>query len=136
MEITALSFMSILYLFSFLPSSVGKYLILGKNWVAGNRSLKEGQQEFHLMDNWGARCERAYLNLQTNYPPFAVAICLIIFLEIATPTTGILAFLYLIFRLAHFTSYAFGIVSTRAFFWAGAWLINLYFYILILLGLS
>ena len=132
LEILSLSILSILYLLAFLPSSLGKAKYYGQKWLASNRSLKDGQQEFHLLNNWGARSERAYRNLQTNYPPFAVAIVLLITLQLTTKMTGILSLVYLICRIGHFVSYMIGFVAPRALFWGLAWGINIYFFVYML----
>jgi uncharacterized MAPEG superfamily protein len=125
MEITVLCILSVLYLLAFFPSSVGKLKFYGKEWVAGNRSLKEGQRPFSEFDHWGARSERAYQNLQTNYPPFAVAVILITFLNLSNDWTMTLCWVYLIVRILHFISYAYGVVAPRALFWGIGWLINI-----------
>lgn len=134
MEIIVLCILSVLYLLAFLPSSLGKLKYYGVKWVASNRSLKENQRPFAEVNHWGGRCERAYQNLQTNFPPFVAAVLLLVTLELTNDWTAIFCWVYLVARVLHFVSYAAGVVAPRAFFWGTGWLINIGLFVYVVLN--
>lgn len=109
MEITALALMSILFLFAFLPVSVGKLQAYGGRWLASNRNPIPGKE----LPRWAQRCERAHINLKDNFPAFIAAILLLLVLEKTNQMTGYLSLAYVGARVVHYAAYGWGNVMIR-----------------------
>lgn len=108
-EYQMLVLMTIFFLFAFIPSSIAKLKSYGRTWVASNRVPTVGKE----LLPWGARAERAHINLKDNYPAFIVAILLLGSLNKFDHMTTWAAGLYVIGRIGHFASYIAGNVAIR-----------------------
>lgn len=122
MEITALVLASILFLFAFLPVSVGKLQTFGGKWLASNRNPVSGKE----MPRWAQRCERAHQNLKDNFPPFIAAILLLLLLDKTNEITGYLSLAYVGARIIHYAAYGWGNVMIRFLAYVSGLGINVY----------
>lgn len=109
METFALAFGSLLFLFAFLPVSVGKLDAFGGKWLASNRNPAAGKE----LPRWAQRCERAHQNLKDNFPGFVAAILLLLYLDKTSDLTGYLAIGYVLARVVHYAAYGYGNVMIR-----------------------
>lgn len=114
--------MTILFMFAWLPASIGKWKSFGPRWLASNRDPLPGKE----LLPWAARCERAYNNLKDYFPAYAVAILLLGAVDKFDSLTQGAAALYVIGRVGHFVSYGIGNVPQRALFFFMSLLSNLY----------
>lgn len=108
-EYLILAASTILFMFAWLPVSVGKKRSFGISWLASNRDplpLKE-------LAPWAARCERAYSNLKDYFPAFIVAILLLGQLNKFDEGTKWAALVYVIARIGHYTAYGMGNFPVR-----------------------
>jgi uncharacterized MAPEG superfamily protein len=103
-EYQMLAVLTFLYLLAFLPSSIAKYQSFGPKWLMSNRNPLAGRE----LRPWGARAERAYLNLKDNYPPFVTAILLLGILDKFDPFTAWLSGIFVSARIVHFIAYGIG----------------------------
>lgn len=126
-EFVSLVLMTIFFTLAWLPASVGKTRSYGLKWLASNRERVQKE-----LLPWAARCERAHQNLKDYFPAFVVAIVLLGFLHKFDHTTQIASVIFLIARIGHFVSYAFGNVNLRAGFFFLGLLSNLYLLVKIL----
>ncbi len=111
-EYLALTVMTFLFLFAWLPSSIAKAKYYGPKWLASNR----GRAGERPLAPWGERVERAYLNLKDYYPAFATGILLVGLMNGFNSVTLMSAWVFVVVRIAHFIAYGFGRVSMRALF--------------------
>lgn len=121
-EYICLTLMTILFMFAWLPGSIGKRKSFGDKWLASNRDPIPGKE----LLPWAARCDRAYHNLKDYFPGYAVAIILLGTLNKFDPLTQAASALYLLSRVAHFISYAVGNVPQRALYFFMSLACNLY----------
>ncbi len=119
-EYQMLGCMTIFYLYSFIPSSIGKYKSFGAKWLASNRNPISDKQ----LSSWGARAERAYQNLKDFYPAFLVAILLLGQLNRFDNITAWCSGIYVICRIIHMSAYIAGNVFLRASSWTLAIVAN------------
>ena len=111
-EYLALIFMTLFFMFAWVPVSLGKWKSFGRKWIASNRDPLQGKE----LLPWAARCERAHNNLKDYFPAFAVAIILLGLTERFDDTTIIAAYTFFICRLGHYLSYGLGNLPFRALF--------------------
>lgn len=111
-ELVALVVMSLLYLFAWLPTSVLKHRYFGVKWLASNRE-DAGVKTPPVF----GRLDRAYNNLKENFPPFAVAVLLVLITKQSSTLTTSLAWIFVIARIVHMIAYGLGNVAVRALSW-------------------
>lgn len=128
-EYQSLAILCILFLYAFIPSSMGKMKTFGAKWVLSNRTPVEGK---HL-EGWTARCERAHNNLKDNLPAFIAAILLLGMTNRFDNQTAFLAVFYVVVRIGHYISYGIGNVPARAIFYFSGLLCNTYLLIKVLI---
>ena len=116
MEYKCLSIMTILFLFAWLPVSIGKYYSFGGKWLLSNRNPLPGQE----LLPWAARCERAYNNLKDYYPAFIVAILLLGQMNKFDQDTKLAALIFVAGRIGHYISYGIGNVTGRVIFYVAS----------------
>lgn len=108
-EYKMLAVMTLLFLFAWLPSSLGKYKSYGTRWLLSNRDPMAGRE----LVPWGARAERAYANLKDYFPGFVVAILLLGATNRFDYLTAWASALYVIGRIGHYLFYVLGNVQLR-----------------------
>lgn len=128
-EYISLTVMSILFLYAFLPVSLGKKKTFGVNWLLSNRAPVAGKE----LDGWAARCERAHNNLKDNFPAFIAAILLLGMTNKFDDTTAIISVVYVVCRVCHYIVYGLGIVPLRALFYFTGLFGNTYLLIKVLI---
>jgi uncharacterized MAPEG superfamily protein len=128
-EYKLLAAMTILYLFSWLPSGAGKFQSFGAKWLASNREPIPGQDFLP----WAGRIERAYANLKDNFPPFAITILLLGQLNKFDSTTYYLTLGFIIARVLHYITYGLGLTKGRFLTYAIALGCNLFLLIKVFL---
>ncbi len=109
-EYISLLVMTFLFLFAWLPGSIGKVKTFGGRWANSNRDPIPGKE----LTGWAARCERAHNNLKDNLPGFIVAILILGQTNQFDRGTELASMIYLISRMGHYISYAIGNVTARA----------------------
>ena len=107
-EYYILAISTILFMFAWLPVSIGKKRSFGMEWLASNRDNSNRE-----LVPWAARCERAYSNLKDYYPAFIVAILLLGQLNKFDVGTKWAAIIYVMARIVHYSAYALGNVPFR-----------------------
>lgn len=127
-EYLLLTIMTFFFLFAWFPWSVAKGQTFGFKWLVSNRENVAGE-----LPAWGARAERAYMNLKDFFPAFAVAILVLGQLNKFDHTTSLAAAAYLIGRVVHYISYVSGIFAPRFLSWVVAMISNVYLLAKILL---
>lgn len=105
--------MTMVFLFSWFPVSLGKIKTFGSKWAASNRDPLPGKE----LSGWAARCERAHNNLKDNFPGFIVAILLLGSTQQFDRGTEIASVIYVISRIGHYITYGIGHVLGRALFY-------------------
>ena len=103
-EYYILAISTLLFMFAWLPVSIGKKISFGMEWLASNRETNNGKELVH----WAARCERAYANLKDYFPAFIVAILLLGQLNKFDEGTKWAAIIFLLARIGHYTAYGLG----------------------------
>jgi uncharacterized MAPEG superfamily protein len=103
-EYIALTFMTLFFIFAWLPASAGKLKHFGVKWATSNRDKTPHGE----LPSWAARCDRAYANLKDYFPGFVVAIILLGLTNKFDNSTAIGASLYVLARLGHFFFYGIG----------------------------
>lgn len=121
-EYASLVYMTLFFLFSWVPVSVGKLQSYGSKWILSNRQPIEGKE----LVSWAARCERAGSNLKDNFPAFVVAILILGALEKFDQSTSTAALTFLFGRLGHYFSYAIGNVTARFLFYVASLSANVF----------
>lgn len=129
MEITSLIIMTLLFLFAFLPVSIGKKEAFGVKWLASNRNPVNGKE----LPEWSQRCERAHNNLKDNFPGFVVAVLALVVLQKTDQSTGVASVIYLVARIGHYVSYGFGNFPIRFISYVSALAANVFLLIKILI---
>ena len=112
-EYISLLVMTFLFLFAWLPGSIGKVKTFGGKWASSNRDPVPGK----VLTGWAARCERAHNNLKDNLPGFIVAIFVLGLTNQFDKGTEILSLIYVISRIGHYFFYGVGNVLGRAIFY-------------------
>lgn len=112
-ELQMLALMTLMLSLGWLPGSVCKFKTYGLSWLLSNRCL-EGLPP---LPEWGQRAERAYSNLQANYPGFAVAVLLLALTGGFDRGTHLAAGLFVIARLVHMPVYIRGLIWPRVISW-------------------
>jgi uncharacterized MAPEG superfamily protein len=112
-EYYCLAILSLLFLFAFLPSSIGKAKAFGGKWLASNRKPIPGKE----LPEWAARCERAHNNLKDNYPAFIAAVLILGLQNKFDAGTASASVVYVVARILHFLCYGIGNVLGRAIFY-------------------
>lgn len=107
-EYYILAVSTMLFMFAWLPVSIGKKRSYGMDWLVSNRENTNKE-----LIPWAARCERAYSNLKDYYPAFIVAILLLGQLNKFDETTKWAAIFYVLARIVHYTAYGLGNVPFR-----------------------
>ena len=128
-EYQTLAIFTFLFLFAWVPVSIGKWQTFGTGWIKSNRDPVSGKQ----LPAWAARCERAYNNLKDYFPGFIVAILILGSMNKFDSGTKIAASVYVLARLGHYIVYGLGIVSLRAVFFSVGVLSNVYLLIKIVI---
>ncbi len=128
-EYQMLTIMTLIFLFAWLPSSIGKYLSFGRKWIGGNRAPIPGAE----LLPWAGRVERAYANLKDYFPAFVVAILLLGQMGKFDEGTKLASAIFVAGRVGHYIVYGLGIVPLRAATYCLATGANLYLLIKILL---
>lgn len=108
-EYQMLTLMTTLFLFAWIPTSVGKYKSFGGQWLASNRKPLPGK----ILLPWAARAENAYSNLKDFFPAYVVAILLLGQLGKFDEVTKYASLLYIVGRVGHYFFYVWGIVPLR-----------------------
>ena len=121
-EYISLAIMTLLFLFAWLPVSIGKVKTFGGKWANSNRDPVLGKE----LTGWAARCERAHNNLKDNFPGFIAAILILGQTGQFDTGTAIASIIYVISRIAHYIFYGIGNVSGRAFSYFLGLFINIY----------
>ena len=121
-EYQMLTFMTIFFLFAWLPSSAGKYQSFGWEWLASNRKPLTDKK----ITPFGARAENAYNNLKDYFPGFVVAVLLLGIHGKFDYTTKWATTFYVIGRVFHMASYLYGNVTLRFAFFVLAMGSNVY----------
>lgn len=119
-EYFMLGMMTFIFLFAFIPSSIGKLKSYGGKWVGSNRVPPKDKE----LLPWAGRVERAYTNLKDYFPAFVVAILLLGVQGKFDETTKIASTVYVIARVLHFVGYGIGNVRARFVFYVLAMLSN------------
>ncbi len=107
-EYFILALSTILFMFAWIPISIGKKRSFGLEWLVSNRDKTDRE-----LIPWAARCERAYSNLKDYYPAFIVAILLLGQLNKFDEGTKWAAIIYVLARIIHYTAYGLGNVPFR-----------------------
>jgi uncharacterized MAPEG superfamily protein len=121
-EYQILAIATLLFMFAWLPVSIGKSRSFGLKWLASNRAPAKDKE----LEGWASRCERAYANLKDYFPAFIVAILLLGQLNKFDETTKWAAILFVVARVTHYTAYGFGNFSMRFLSYILAMAANLY----------
>lgn len=121
-EFQALGFMTLFFLFAWVPVSFGKIGSFGGRWLLSNRDSKPKRD----LPLWAQRCDRAYNNLKEYFPAFIVAILILGVTRKFDDTTTYAAIIYVIGRIGHYISYGMGNVPLRVVFFFSALLSNTY----------
>lgn len=108
-EYLCLAFMTVFFLYAFLPASYAKLQAYGLPWLASNRDKKPSQE----LSVWGRRAERAHENLKDNFPAFAVAILLLGVTNGFSHLTAIFSGVYVVCRVLHMFAYVAGYRALR-----------------------
>ena len=108
-EYKMLALMTLLFLFAWLPSSMGKFKSYGSKWLLSNRDPIAGTE----LVAWGARAERAYANLKDYFPGFVVAVLLLGVTNHFDYLTAWASGLYVVGRVGHYFFYVLGNVQLR-----------------------
>lgn len=114
--------MTIFFLLAWFPGSKAKASTWGMDYVISNRD----ETGLPPLPAWGQRANRAYENLKSNFPAFAIAILALEMAGKHDRGIEIAAGIYVVSRLVHFVVYIAGMVMTRSTSWAVGLLANLY----------
>lgn len=130
-ELQMLTLMTFLFTLAWMPASVCKFQTYGWSWLLSNRSTVG----LPPMPEWGQRAERAYANLQANYPGFAVAVLLLALTGGFNQGTRFATGLFVIARLVHMPVYIRGLIWPRVASWVLGMLATLYLLVVAVWGL-
>lgn len=127
-EYKMLALMTMVFLFAWIPGSMGKLKSFGAKWVLSNRNPVVGRE----LVPWGARAERAYANLKDYFPGFVVAILLLGMTNGFDQSTAWASGIYVAARVGHLLVYTLGNVRLRFVAYVAAMGSNLYLLIKVL----
>jgi len=130
-ELQMLVLVTFLLMFGWVPGFVCKFRTYGLGWMLSNRSTAG----LPPLPEWGQRAERAYDNLQANYPGFAVAVLLLALTGGFSPGTSLAAAVFAAARLVHMPAYTLGVVWLRVLSWALGFAASLNLLVTAVLGL-
>lgn len=121
-EYISLVTMTFIFLFAWLPVSIGKTKTFGRKWAGSNRDPIPGKE----LTGWAARCERAHNNLKDNFPGFIAAVLILGQTGQFDHGTAIASVIYVISRIGHYIFYGIGNVPGRAISYFLGLFINMY----------
>jgi uncharacterized MAPEG superfamily protein len=96
-------------MFSWIPTSVGKFYSFGRNWIKSDRTPLPNKE----LLPWAGRLERAYTNLKDYFPAYVVAILLLGHLGKFDEGTKLASMLFVIGRVSHYIVYGLNITYLR-----------------------
>jgi uncharacterized MAPEG superfamily protein len=120
-ELYYLALVALLTTFLWVPYGMNLTLRQGIAVGLGNRD------DVKPLDPWAERAKRAHANAVENLVVFAPLVLVAHAAGIHNSTTEWAAAIYFWMRLAHYASYALGIVGVRTLVWSIAWLCQLAF---------
>ena len=112
MELTMLMWASILYVVQVLLGALAADMQNGMAWGLGNR------EKSPMVEGWGGRAQRAYVNMSENLLPFACLVLIAYSLDRTGEMSVLGAEIFLVSRLAYAVFYIAGVkvLRTLAYF--------------------
>ena len=109
-EIICLCILSLFLFFAWLPSSLAKAKLYGREWIFSNRDIAYPTP----LPLWADRSERAQRNLLFYFPSFAVGVLICLQLGIGDTFTAMACMVFVVMRLFHYVAYTLGMPMFRA----------------------
>ena len=105
-------------------AGIAKYGMFGKSLKQGGYDNHNPRAWLARQSDWRARANAAQINTFEALPFFFVAVVIAHQLQARQTVLDILAFLFIVLRMAYVTMYVADMAKTRSSIWAAALLVN------------